>query len=198
MQQQINLYLDEFRVDKDPITAGLMGKTLAAVLVVMLTIASWDINEQRLLGNELAALRETLAEETRKTEELDGQLTRRSQNTELTDRLTEAEARYAAGLQIREFLSETNLGNVDGFSEYFKDLSRASIDGLSITAFQFTDGGEQATMSGQVRDSAIVPRYVQNIESGQSPLRNKTFSPSISRAEVESQIFTFELSTTSE
>ncbi|MBL6746260.1 MAG: hypothetical protein L7S70_05425 [Pseudomonadales bacterium] len=198
MQQQINLYLDEFRVVKDPITAELMGKTLAAVLVVMLTIASWDLNEQRLLGNELAALRETLAEETRKTEELDEQLTRRSQNTELTDRLTEAEARYAAGLQIREFLSETNLGNVDGFSEYFKDLSRASIDGLSITAFQFTDGGEQATMSGQVRDSAIVPRYVQNIESGQSPLRNKTFSPSISRAEVESQIFTFELSTTSE
>ena len=198
MQQQINLYLDEFRVDKDPISAGLIGNTLAAVLVVMLTIASWDLNEQRLLGNELAALRETLAEETRKTEELDEQLTRRSQNTELTDRLTEAEARYAAGLQIREFLSETNLGNVDGFSGYFKDLSRASIDGLSITAFQFTDGGEQATMSGQVRDSAIVPRYVQNIESGQSPLRNKTFSPSISRAEVESQIFTFELSTTSE
>lgn len=198
MQQQINLYLDEFRVVKDPITAELMGKTLAAVLVVMLTIASWDLNEQRLLGNELAALRETLAEETRKTEELDGQLTRRSQNTELTDRLNGAEARYVAGLQIREFLSETNLGNVDGFSGYFKDLSRASIDGLSITAFQFTDGGEQATMSGQVRDSAIVPRYVQNIESGQSPLRNKTFSPSISRAEVESQIFTFELSTTSE
>ena len=198
MQQQINLYLDEFRVDKDPISAGLIGNTLAAVLVVMLTIASWDINEQRLLGNELAALRETLAEETRKTEELDGQLTRRSQNTELTDRLNGAEARYAAGLQIREFLSETNLGNVDGFSGYFKDLSRASIDGLSITAFQFTDGNEQATMSGQVRDSAIVPRYVQNIESGQSPLRNKRFSPSISRAEVESQIFTFELSTTHE
>ena len=198
MQQQINLYLDEFRVDKDPISAGLIGNTLAAVLVVMLTIASWDLNEQRLLGNELAALRETLAEETRKTEELDGQLTRRSQNTELTDRLNGAEARYAAGLQIREFLSETNLGNVDGFSGYFKDLSRASIDGLSITAFQFTDGNEQATMSGQVRDSAIVPRYVQNIESGQSPLRNKTFSPSISRAEVESKIFTFELSTTSE
>ena len=198
MQQQINLYLDEFRVDKDPISAGLIGNTLAAVLVVMLTIASWDLNEQRLLGNELAALRETLAEETRKTEELDEQLTRRSQNTELTDRLNGAEARYAAGLQIREFLSETNLGNVDGFSGYFKDLSRASIDGLSITAFQFTDGNEQATMSGQVRDSAIVPRYVQNIESGQSPLRNKTFSPSISRAEVESKIFTFELSTTSE
>ena len=198
MQQQINLYLDEFRVDKDPISAGLIGNTLAAVLVVMLTIASWDLNEQRLLGNELAALRETLAEETRKTEELDEQLTRRSQNTELTDRLNGAEARYAAGLQIREFLSETNLGNVDGFSGYFKDLSRASIDGLSITAFQFTDVGEQATMSGQVRDSAIVPRYVQNIESGQSPLRNKTFSPSISRAEVESKIFTFELSTTSE
>jgi len=198
MKQQINLYQAEFRVEKDPITAEFMGKTLAAALIVMLTITGWDLNKQRQLGNELAALRETLAEETRKTEELDEQLARRSQNTELTDRLNGAEARYAAGLQIREFLSETKLGNVDGFSEYFKDLSRASIDGLSITAFQFTDGGEQATMSGQVRDSAIVPRYVQNIENGQSPLRNKTFSPSISRVEVESQLFAFVLSTTSE
>jgi len=198
MKQQINLYQAEFKVEKDPITAEFMGKTLAAVLIVMLTITGWDLNKQRQLGNELAALRETLAEETRKTEELDEQLARRSQNTELTDRLNGAEARYAAGLQIREFLSETKLGNVDGFSEYFKDLSRASIDGLSITAFQFTDGGEQAKMSGQVRDSAIVLRYVQNIENGQSPLRNKTFSPSISRVEVESQLFAFVLSTTSE
>lgn len=198
MQQQINLYLNEFKVQKDPITAEFMGKTLIAALIVMLTITGWDLNKRRQLGNELAALRVTLTEETRKTDELDEQLARRSENTELTERLQAAEARYAAGLQIREFLSESKLGNVEGFSEYFKDLSRASIDGLAITAFQFTDGGERATMSGQVRDSAIVPRYVKNIENGQSPLRYKTFSPSISRGDVESQLFSFVLSTTSE
>jgi hypothetical protein len=198
MNQQINLYLNEFKVQKDLITAEFMGMTLIAALIVMLTITGWDFNTRRQLGNELAALRVTLTEETRKTDDLDEQLARRSENTELTEQLQAAESRYAAGLQIREFLSESKLGNVEGFSEYFKDLSRASIDGLAITAFQFTDGGEQATMSGQVRDSAIVPRYVENIENGQSPLRNKTFSPSISRGEVESQLFSFVLSTTSE
>ena len=198
MKQQINLYLDEFKVQKDPITAEFMGKTLGAALIVMLTITGWDLYTHRQLESELAALRVTLVEETRKTDELDEQLARRSQNTDLSARLDAAEARYSAGLQIRDFLSETKLGNVEGFSEYFKDLSRASIDGLSITSFQFTDGGEQVTMSGQVLDSAIVPRYVDNIEGGESPLRNKTFSPSITRGDVESQLFSFELSTTSE
>ena len=198
MNQQINLYLDEFKVAKDPITAVFMGKTLVAAMIVMATISGWDLYTHWQLEGELASLRETLTEETRRTDELDGQLARRAQNTDLTARLEDAEARYAAGLQIRDFLSETKLGNVDGFSEYFKDLSRAAIDGLSLTEFQFTDGGEQATMSGQVLDSAIVPRYVDNIENGQSPLRNKTFSPSITRGNVEAQLFSFVLSTTSE
>ena len=198
MNQQINLYLDEFKVQKDPITAVFMGKTLGAAVIVMLTITGWDLFTHWQLENELAELRVTLTEETRRTDELDDQLARRAQNSDLTARLDAAEARYAAGLQIRDFLSETKLGNVDGFSEYFKDLSRAAIDGLAITEFQFTDGGEQATMSGQVLDSAIVPRYVDNIENGQSPLRNKTFSPSITRGDIESQYFFFELSTTSE
>lgn len=198
MKQQINLYLDEFRVQKDPITAEFMGKTLGAALIVMLTITGWDLYTHSQLENELAALRVTLTEETRKTDELDEQLARRSQNTDLTARLDAAEARYSAGLQIREFLGETKLGNVEGFSEYFKDLSRASIDGLSITEFQFTEGGEQVSMNGQVLDSAIVPRYVDNIANGQSPLRTKTFSPSITRGDVTSQLFSFELSSTSE
>jgi len=198
MKQQINLYLPEFKVQKDPITAEFMGKTLGAALIVMLTITGWDLLERSQLQAELGQLRETLAEETRKTDELDEQLARRSQNAELTNRLDSAEARYAAGLQIRDFLSETKLGNIEGFSEYFKDISRASIEGLAITEFQLAEGGERVTMSGHVIDSAIVPRYVDNIENGSSALRSKTFSPSISRDDVNAQLFSFSLSSTNE
>ncbi|MCG8414774.1 MAG: hypothetical protein MI746_11205 [Pseudomonadales bacterium] len=198
MQQQINLYLPEFQIKKDPVTALLMGQVLGGVLGVMVLVSAFNSFIQWRLSSELEALQVTLQEETRRTDQLDEELARRSQNTELTNRLEQAEARLEARIQIRDFLGQTQLGNVAGFSEYFKDLSRARIDGLSISEFELRNGGDSVRIVGQTLDSATVPRYVDNIERGQSPLRNKQYSPSIGRNSVNEQVFDFELLTQSE
>jgi len=198
MKQQINLYLPEFKVEKDPLTVLVMAQVLAVMVSIMIVVSSYEALTRWQLGTELANLRVTLAEETRNTAALDAELSRRSQNVELSNRLDRAEAVLASSQQVRDFLSGAKLGNVSGFSEYFKDLSRAAIDGLSISEFAFTDGGETATLSGKVADSAMVPRYVANFENGNSPLKTKHFNPSISRPDVEAPIFDFVLSTTSE
>ena len=198
MQQQINLYLPEFYVKKDPVTALLMGQVIVVVVGLMVLVTAFDLFTQWRLENELETLQASLQEETRRTGELDEQLARRSQNTELTDRLEQAEARLVADAQIRDFLSQTQLGNVSGFSEYFKDLSRASFEGISLTGFAFSDGGSSVELQGYTADSAMVPRYVDNIENGRSPLRSQRFSPSISRASTAEQLFQFELSTNRE
>lgn len=193
MNQQINLYLPEFRVKKDPLTAMLMGQILGGLVVVLVLVSAFDLFTRWRLEARLEQLQATLVTETAKTDELDVVLARRSQNTALTERLEQAEARLESSRQIRNFLSQKALGNISGFSEYFKDLSRASMDGLSITEFSFTDGGTSVELSGQVVDSAMVPRYVANIESGRSPLRLMRFSPSISKAEVTDRVFSFQL-----
>ncbi len=198
MNQQINLYLPEFVVQKDPFTAVLMGQILAAAVVLMALVSAWDLVGRWRLGSELEALQATLAEETRKTAALEAQVAQRSQDLRLLAQLEAAEARYASALQIRDFLSDTKLGNMDGFSEYFKDLSRAAVEGLSLSEFEFSEGGEQISMAGQVLNSAIVPRYVNSLENGQSSMRAKTFSPSIVRSDADALLFDFELSTTHE
>lgn len=198
MQQQINLYLPEFHVKKDPITALLMGQILAGVLSLMFLVSGYDLFTLWRLESQLESLQATLLEETRRTSELDEQLARRSQNTELSDRLELAEANLQASEEIRDFLSRTQLGNVMGFSEFFKDLSRASFDGISLSSIAFSNGGDSVELSGQALDSAMVPRYVDNIEQGISPLRNKRFSPRISRENITDQLFQFHLSTYSE
>lgn len=198
MQQQINLYLPEFRVEKDPITALLMGQILAGVLGLMVLVTVFDLFNQWRLGGQLEVLQATLSEETRRTSELDEQLARRSQNQELTRRLNAAEAAFESSQQIRDFLSETKLGNVSGFSEHFKDISRASINGLSITGFRLTVGGESAQISGQVIDSELVPRYVANIENGNSLLSGMRFSPTIRRSGNGTEIFSFDLASSNE
>ena len=198
INQQINLYLAEFRVKKDPLTAVLMAQILGGVVGLMLLISLYDVTHRWLLNSELAGLNETLIEETRKTVELDAVLAQRSQNTELTERLQAAESRLDSRQQIHDFLNNTTLGNIDGFSEYFKDLSRASIEGLRISTFAFANGGESVSMSGQVVDSAMVPRFVANLEKGSSSLRAKHFSPSISRSDIATQYFSFSLSSSNE
>ena len=117
MQQQINLYLPEFRIKKDPVTALLMGQVLAGVIGVMVLVAGFNLFTQWRLGNELTTLQAELEEETQRTDQLDEQLARRSQNTALTQRLDDAEERLEASIQIRNFHSETKLGQIEGLSE---------------------------------------------------------------------------------
>lgn len=198
MKQQINLYLPEFRIVKDSLTALLMVQLLAAVVVIMVLISSYDVFTRWRLTGVVAVLQQSLQEETRKTEQLSGTLAQRSQNQELSNRLDRAEALLDSSRQVRDFFSDAQLGNVTGFSEYFKDLSRASFDGLSISEFTFGNGGRSATIMGQVVASALVPRYVANFENGSSPLRVKNFSTSMSRAEASARYLNFELSTASE
>lgn len=197
MKQQVNLYLPEFKVKKDPLTARLMAQLLGAVIALMILISAYDFLTRWQLNTELAELRLTLQEETRKTNELDGLLASRSQDTELSDRLDRAEARLNSGRQVRDFLSETKLGNEVGFSEYFKDLSRASMDGLSLMEFSISEGGDRLRLSGLVVESAMVPRYVKNLEFSTSPIRNQHFGTIIASV-IGEQHYSFALSTSNE
>ena len=198
MNQQINLYLPEFRMKKDPLTALVLGQILGSIVAVMVLVTSFDIYTEWRLNGELAMLRETLQEETTKTSELDEVLARRAQNTILTDRLDQSEAQLESSRQIRSFLGQAKLGNIEGFSEHFKDISRASMSGLSVSEFSFQNGGEQVKLSGNVLDSAMVPRYVSRLEGSNSSIRELLFSSRIYRLDADSSFFEFELSTSNE
>jgi hypothetical protein len=194
MAQQINLYLPEFQVKEEKLTPALMGRVLAGFFGFLMLISAYDFFVSMQLNGELEDLQETLVEETRRNADLNQTLALRSENTDLADRLSRAEARLDSSRQIAAFLTSTKLGNVTGFSEFFKDISRASMDGLSISNFTFAEGGESVQIEGQVSSSALVPRYVNNIRRGQSPLANLSFSPVISRGSASQQLFSFELS----
>lgn len=198
MDQQINLYLPEFRIKEDPLTTVLLARIAGGVVAVVLLVTGYNFFVERQLGSELAQLRATLEGETRRTSELDEQLTRRSQNQGLQERLAAAESRLDASRQIRDFLSRTQLGNVDGFSDYFEDLARAGVEGLSISEFSFENGGSVVRLTGEVMSSALVPRYVANLGTSTSSLKQLRFNPEISRPGPQDLFFQFRLSTSNE
>ena len=198
MNQQINLYLPEFRAKKDALSALVMGQILGSIVAVMVIVASVDIYTQRGLRGELAKLNGILQQETEKSSKLSEVLTRRSQNAVLIDRLDQAEAQLETSREIRSFLSQEIAGQAVGFSEHFKDISRASMSGLSVSEFSIGKGGEVVKLSGDVLSSALVPRYVSRLEDSNSLIRSLQFSPRIYRSDAGSKFFEFELSSSNE
>ena len=198
MNQQINLYLPEFRVKKDALSALVMGQILGLIVAVMVSVTSVDIYTERGLRGELAKLNGILQQETEKSSKLSEVLTRRSQNAVLIDRLDQAEAQLETSREIRSFLSQEIAGQAVGFSEHFKDISRASISGLSVSEFSIGKGGEVVKLAGDVLSSALVPHYVSRLEDSNSLIRGLQFSPRIYRSDAGSEIFEFELSSANE
>ena len=198
MNQQINLYLPEFRVKKDALSALVMGQILGLIVAVMVSVTSVDIYTEWGLRGELARVNGILQEETGKSSKLNEVLTRRSQNAVLIDRLDQAEAQLETSREIRSFLSQEISGQAVGFSEHFKDISRASINGLSVSEFSIGKGGEVVKLSGDVLSSALVPRYVSRLEDSNSLIRSLQFSPRIYRSDAGSKFFEFELSSSNE
>ena len=114
MNQQINLYLPEFRAKKDALSALVMGQILVSIVAVMVIVASVDIYTERGLRGELAKLNGILQQETEKSSKLSEVLTRRSQNAVLIDRLDQAEAQLETSREIRSFLSQEIAGQAVG------------------------------------------------------------------------------------
>jgi len=100
MNQQINLYLPEFRVKKDALSALVMGQILGLIVAVMVSVTSVDIYTEWGLRGELARVNGILQEETGKSSKLNEVLTRRSQNAVLIDRLDQAEAQLEANVEV--------------------------------------------------------------------------------------------------
>ena len=195
MKQQVNLYLSEFRIKRDNLTVVLMLQILGIALALIAVLSATDYWRSFRLNSQLVALRDELAVETQKTREIDSILARRSQDANLTERLSIAEDVLNASRQIRNFFDSRSGGNIDGFSEYLKDLSRAAVEGLWITEFSLTGGGSNVLLKGFATDSAMIPTYVARLGEGQSPLVNRHFSFSTSRSGDGEQLYNFELNT---
>jgi hypothetical protein len=176
MNQQINLFLPEFRPQNDWLTGIRVLQVSAVVLLIIVATTVGNFLQRSDLSNELARVTGALEQITTSTNELQQAVARRGSDPELARELEQREQRLAESRELLSFLRETNLGNFDGFSEHIKDLSRASFDGLWLTEFNMTEGGESVYIKGLAHQSNMVPRFISRLLDGKSPLRQRSFS----------------------
>lgn len=167
MKQSVNLYLPEFRKQKDWLNAARMVQVAGIAVAVLLLVVANEFWQLQQTEQMLAEADQRKAEATAATEAL-----RASYGTQSEDQsVAEENLRLEEGLKskqaILEFMSGREMGNTQGFSEHLADLARFHAQGLSLRGISLQDGGRSIRLEGDVVRAELVPIYLQNLSKGE-------------------------------
>ncbi len=167
MQQQINLYLPEFRPNREPLRAVHMVLLLVALLMVLVL---WSLFTAR--GN--SQLEQQVAERQAALDVIEQQLLAMARSRPESDRAalereaTRLEREIERRQLIHAAIGRENLGNAAGFSAQLEAMARQSLDTLSLESFSLQQGGSYVELRGRAQRADQVPLYLQQLRSEDS------------------------------
>lgn len=195
VNQQVNLYLPELQPSRDLVNAARVLQVLALIVVVGALLSAAQVWQRSSAQAELAQLQEDLRVQTVRTEELERDVAARATDQALVREMETRELRLAQARQLYEFMQGTTLGNLVGYSEHFKDLSRASFAGVWLKDITIRGNAESVMIAGAVQQPAMLPDYVGRLSNGRSALSTRRFNRLISTRDdsTEQELYEFTL-----
>lgn len=174
MNQQINLYLPEFRKEKDRLSAVNMLAMLGVLAIGLALATAVKVFGTFQLSREVADKQATLQATREQTNSLVDSYGEQSEDPQLAAEVRQLEENLQGKRALLDFLDGRDIGNTDGFSSYLVDLSRYHVGGLRLTSIDLNNGGDSVLLHGEVNRAENVPLYLQNLSNGAS-YAGKTF-----------------------
>lgn len=165
--QQINLYLPEFRPNREPLRAIHMLWASVVVLVMLLGFSVYSNHQHGQLQAQL--LVEQKAQETMQAQlkVLSAQKPAQA-SADLDVKITQLQKNVQRHQQILAMISNQDLGNDKGFSAQLDALAQASLNTISIESFSLQRGGKYAELTGLTRSADQIPFYLQRLRKDPS------------------------------
>lgn len=174
MRQQVNLYRDDLRPQREPLQAGA---ALALVLLaVLLPVLVAVLQQRAVTGNEsvLAGLTQQVASLGSDVEKLATELAARRDDPRLEQELTRLDRSLE---QRRRLLAEveTLVAREGGnFSAYLAALARQVPPELWLTRVELDLLSDQVLLEGRSRHGNLVPLYLEKL-GNESVFEGRTF-----------------------
>lgn len=165
--QQINLYLPEFRPNREPLRAIHMLWGGLAFLVLLLCFSVYSNYKNGLLEQQLAAEQKSQETMQAQLKLLNAQKPAQA-SAELDAKITQLQKNVQRHQQILAMISSQDLGNDKGFSVQLNALSQASLNTISLESFSLQRGGKYAELSGVTRSADQIPHYLQRLRKDPS------------------------------
>lgn len=195
--QQVNLYLPELRPRRQIISALRLLQVFAVVGILMALQSMWTLWQRSSTSSHLADVRTKLEVQTARTIQIEADVASRATDLALVEEMNARENRIAQSRELFEFMRGTNLGNLNGYSEHLKDLSRASFTGLWLTEFTIDGDASHVYLKGNAQQAAMLPDYVGRLSMGESSIRSQRFSRLVSTRSISgtNELYEFVLET---
>lgn len=162
MTQNINLFDPGLRKPRVRLSFALLVKSLALVLGALFALQFFLQYQVRGLNAEYSRLDALLKGERSRVEKLAGQASARKPDPQLEAEIAKLQLELAQAHEAMAALKEGSFGDRRGFAEYLRAFSRQSLDGLWLTAFDISGGGE-LDIRGRVLRPDLAPAYLQRL-----------------------------------
>jgi hypothetical protein len=160
MSQQINLFNPEFLQQKKVFTAAAMAIGLG-VLVAGLAAVGVAARVRVASLQAQADLGAAQLDKTRKRlAGVSAEFAPRQQDPKLAEELNLAQGELGDLKDVAGVIERGELGNTQGYAEYFRALARQGVDGLWLTGVSIAGAGLDIGVRGRAMDPALVPGYL--------------------------------------
>lgn len=170
--QQINLYLPEFRPNREPFRALQMVWVLLFMFVFLVFIAYLSSLQLKQLEQELQREQQTQVGLQAQLQAFSKPKSGQS-SADLDAKIQQLQKELQKRNQVLELVTHQNLGNDKGFSAYLNAMANASLSTLSLETFSLQQGGAYAEFGGRTRRADQVPLYLQKLRENESFARVK-------------------------
>lgn len=193
--QQINLYQDRFKKQKQSLTAVTLFLMLALVVVVLATVQILANLDLEPLQNEQARLALEVEDLTKQVAVAEQQAKPQPEDKLLKKEVEQLVTRLQHNQRLLQALTEGAMSNTRGFSEYFEAIANRHVNGTWITNMHIGSGGYQFAFAGKSVTPELVPLYLENL-SDEQVFDNFSFNVlELERREKGSSVIDFNIST---
>ncbi len=206
MSQQVNLYHENFRRQKQNFSALTLLHASAVVAVGVLLLAGLNAWQAWNLKQELARVEQRHAVALKRLGQTLREHPPRSGNAELSAQVTQLESMVKASRHTQEVLQRDMFRDSQGYSVYLTALARQSVAGVRLTDIEITGAGRQLLLRGRTTQEAMVLRYLQRLATEQvlaglefprfNLIRPEDDDPNTGKARPPADYLEFEINTT--
>ena len=174
MSQQINLFNPIFLQQKKIFSSRMMAAALALLFVGTAALNAFGNWRVGVMQKEADAGAAQLQARQARLVTVTAEFPPRVKNPAVDAELAEAEGQLAALRQVSGVLERGELGNTQGYAEYFRALARQHVDGLWLTGVSIAGAGIDIGVRGRALDPERVPGYLNRLRR-EPVLQGKAF-----------------------
>jgi hypothetical protein len=165
MSQQINLFNPAFQQQATLFSARSMALACGALVLGVAAMGVWAELRVVQLQAEANNVSRQLDGAQKRLAAVSAEFTPRQKDPALAGQLAQAEQQHAALQHVAEVIQRGELGNTQGYAEYFRALARQSVDGLWLTGVSIGNAGREIGVQGRALDAAMVPGYLGRLRN---------------------------------